>query len=667
MSELNNTLIINGETLPINGERNVLELARKHGIFIPSFCYHSGLSTYGACRLCLVEIERMGIQAACCTAPRPGMVIKTNTEEITEIRKVAVQLLLANHKVECPTCEKSDACSLLKISRSLGIKENMFEQRKDFGEIDESSPSLVRDPSKCILCGDCVRACKEIQGIGVLDFAFRGSKSVVIPAFGKGLNKVECVNCGLCSKVCPTGAIMVKNETDKVWDVLYKKEKVAVVSIAPAVRVAIGDMFGLKTGEIATGKMVAALKKLGFDYVFDTSYGADLTVLEEGQEFIHRKTQGGVLPQFTSCCPAWFKYCEEFYPDLIPNLSSAKSPQQMLNSAIKEYLPQMIGKTREDIYTVSIMPCTAKKYEIKQKKFTKDGKPSVDVVLTTIELGNMIKQAGIDFANLEPESFDMPFGAKTGAGVIFGVTGGVTEAVLRYAYEEITKEKLTNVDFKDVRGLEGVREAEVELNGIKIKIGIVHTLKNAKKVCDLIREGKCEYDLIEVMTCPGGCINGAGQPKNFEPNYIEKRAKGLYAADKNQDLHKSQENLFVTKLYNDFVGEVGNETAHHLFHTSFAPKQRIKDENMDLIGAVESTQKKITVCVGRNCLNNGSQALLKKLIDYVQENKLDYKFSVKGVFCFENCDKGPYVAINGKAIEHATFEKAVEAIQADKD
>jgi len=657
-----NTLTIDNQVLPIDGERNILELARKNGIFIPSFCYHSDLSVYSACRLCLVDIEGMGIQTSCSTSPRAGMVIKTNTEEVRDIRKIALELILANHNQKCPSCEKSDNCSLLAISKRLGVNEIRYKQKTEFEPMDTSSPSLVRDPSKCILCGDCVRACSEIQGIGVLDFAFRGSNSSVIPAFNKKLNCVECVNCGLCSVVCPTGAIMVKNENESVWKALDSPNKITVASIAPAVRVAIGDMFGLPAGEVATGKIVAALKSIGFDYVFDTSYGADLTVIEEGTEFINRKVNGGVLPQFTSCCPAWVKYVEQFYPDLIPNLSSAKSPQQMFGAAIKEFLPDMIGRKKEDIVNVSIMPCTAKKYEAKQKKFLKGGIPDIDIVTTTIELGNLIKQAGIDFANIEPESFDMPFGAKTGAGIIFGVTGGVTEAVLRYAAEKIAGMKVSVVDFKEVRGLEGIREAEVTLGEITLSIAIVHTLENARIICEQIRAGVCKYDIIEVMTCSGGCINGAGQPRSCDTKYKEKRAKGLYSADKDQDFHRSQDNHFITKLYEDKIGDVGNHEAHELFHTHYNSKKRIKDEDMDLIDAIGSDKTEIKVCVGTSCMVKGSQDLLKKLLNYIDKNNLSEKFDVKATFCFEKCDRGPMVSIAGTEIENCDIDKAISAI-----
>ncbi|MBQ0105983.1 MAG: [FeFe] hydrogenase, group A [Armatimonadetes bacterium] len=549
MSEVKNTLFINGKELPIDGERNLIDLARKHGIFIPTFCYHPNLPKYGACRLCLVEIEKMGLQAACCISPRPGMVIKTNSEEVREVRKVALELLLANHRVECPTCAKADNCDLLALSKKYGIKESGYYKSNQEACIDASSPSLVRDNSKCILCGQCVRACKEIQGIGVLDFAYRGSKSKVIPAFGKDLASVECVNCGLCSKVCPTGAIMLKDETNDAFAAI-DSNKVTVASIAPAVRTAIGEMFGLEASEDTTGKIAAALKALGFDYVFDTSWSADLTILEEGTELVKRlTTEGSVLPQFTSCCPAWVKYCEEFYPELIPNLSSAKSPQQMIGAAIKEFLPGIIGKTREDIYNVSIMPCTAKKYEAKRPEFNDD----YDLVLTTQELGNMIKAAGIDFANLEPIEFDNPFGMKTGAGVIFGVTGGVMEAALRYAYEVVTGDKLDTLEFMDVRGFEGIKEAEVDLKGTKVKICVVHTLSKAKEICDMVKAGKCNYHFIEVMTCPGGCINGAGQPAGFDCSLVQKRSDAIYKADIEQKLRKSQDNPFVQALYKDYI------------------------------------------------------------------------------------------------------------------
>jgi len=659
--EKNNTLTIDNRILPIDNERNILELARKHGIFIPTFCYNSDLSVYGGCRLCLVDINGW-LETSCSTKPKAGMVINTHTEKVRRIRKVAIELQLANHKQECASCEKNDSCSLLEISKRLRVDKVRYPKNTKFKPIDTSSPSLVRDPSKCILCGDCVRACSEIQGIGVLDFAYRGADAAVVPAFDKDLNCVECVNCGLCSTVCPTGAIIIKNETDKVWSAIDNKDKITVASIAPAVRVALGDMFGLPAGELTTGKIVGALKSIGFDYVFDTSYGADLTVLEEGTEFINRKLNGGVLPQFTSCCPAWFKYVEQFYPDLIPNLSSTKSPQQILGSVIKECLPEMTGKTREDIVNISIMPCTAKKYEAKQKKYHVNDNPDIDVVITTIEFGNLIKEAGIDFNKIEPESFDMPFGFKTGAGVIFGVTGGVTEAVLRFAAEKIAGIKAGVIDFKEVRGSRKLREAEVELGDTKLKIGIVHTLKAASEVCEQIREGKCDYDLIEVMTCPNGCINGAGQPRNSDPEFIKKRAAGLYASDKTLDFHRSQDNQFIKELYAEKIGEYGNQTAHDLLHTHYSPKKRIKDIDMDLIDAKGSDKTEIKVCVGTSCMIKGSQDLLKKLLNHIDDNNLNSKFDVKATFCFENCERGPMISVGETEIENCDIDKAIDAL-----
>ncbi|HHX39237.1 MAG TPA: 4Fe-4S binding protein, partial [Armatimonadetes bacterium] len=448
----NEFLTIDGKEVRIEGERNLLEVIRKAGIDIPTFCYHSHLSVYGACRLCLVEVEGRGIVGSCSTPPEPGMKVKTTTQEIREIRKIAVELLLANHEKTCPTCSKSATCQLQEIARRLGVDEVRFKSTHEPVPVDRSSPSLVRDPNKCILCGDCVRVCHEIQGIGAIDFAHRGSSTAVLPAFGKDLKHVECVYCGQCASVCPTGALTVKSEIDAVWEALSDPKKKVVAQIAPAVRVAIGEHFGLAPGTVSMGQTVAALKAMGFDQVYDTSFAADLTVIEEANEFLARKEKGERLPIFTSCCPAWVKFAEQYYPSLLPHLSSCRSPQQMFGSIAREVLPEKLGVDNKDLVIVSIMPCTAKKFEAKQEKFIQDGIADVDHVLTTQELGRMIEAQGLRFSRLEPESLDMPFGFKTGAGVIFGTSGGVTEAVLRYAVEKVSGTRLEGVDFRAVRG-----------------------------------------------------------------------------------------------------------------------------------------------------------------------------------------------------------------------
>ncbi len=656
-------LIIDGKEIAIEGERNLLEIIRKAGIDIPTFCYHSDLSVYGACRLCLVDVEGRGIVTSCSTLPEPGLKVKTNTEEIREIRKITIELLLANHDKSCPTCPKSAACQLQDLARRLGVEEIRFKQTAEKQPIDRTSPSLVRDPNKCVLCGDCVRACHEIQGIGAIDFAGRGAESAVVPAFGKDLDKVECVYCGLCATVCPTGAITPKSEVEEVWKALHDDSKTVVAQIAPAVRVAIGEYFGMEPGTINTGQMAAALKAMGFNQVYDTSFAADLTVIEEGTEFIARKTKGEKLPQFTSCCPAWVKFAEQYYPDLLPNLSSCRSPQQMFGSLAKDTLPAKLGVEKKDIVVVSIMPCTAKKFEAKRPEFSKDGAMDVDHVITTQELGRMIEESGLKLNKLEPESLDMPFGFKTGAGVIFGASGGVTEAVLRFAAEKISGVKLDSVDFKAVRGEDGIREATINVAGTELKLAVVHGLANARVLAEKVRAGQCEYDLIEVMTCPGGCIGGAGQPVSRDADVKKLRARGLYDSDKMLEFHKSQDNHMVSECYAKHLGKVGGHKAHNLLHTSYHSRRRITDSDIDLVTGQAKDKLEVRVCVGTSCMVRGSQTLLKQLLAHIDDQDLQGEVEVRATFCFEQCDRGPTVAVGKTVIEKCSFEKAIKTLE----
>lgn len=656
------TLTLDGKEVTINGERNLLELASNNGVTIPTFCYHSELSVYGACRLCLVEIEGKGITTSCSTPPEAGMVVKTNTAEIRTMRKIAIELLLANHEQACPTCSKSATCKLQDLARQMGVTEVRFKSTNKRKPIDTSSPSLVRDPNKCILCGDCVRACREIQSVGAIDFAHRGSGVEVLPAMGKNLGDVECVHCGQCAAVCPTGALTPKFEINPVWKAIEDPAKTVVVQIAPAVRVALGEYFGEEVGTVNTGKIVAALKAMGFDKVYDTCFTADLTVIEEAEEFIARKVKGERLPQFTSCCPGWVRFAEFYYPELLENLSSCRSPQQMFGSLAKSVLPKQLNVEKKDLVVVSIMPCTAKKAEARRKEFNVGGVADVDYVLTTQELGRMIEQAGIQFDKLAPESLDMPMGFKTGAGVIFGASGGVTEAVLRYAAEKLGKTRLDNINFTEVRGNQQLKEAEVTVGGVNIKLAVVHGLRNARKIAEQARKGQCPYDIIEVMACPGGCIGGAGQPICHDPEMRKKRAASLYEIDKTLQLHKSQDNHMVAALYKDELGEVNGHRAHELLHTEYSSKRRMMASAMPLTGATDGDAVKVKVCVGTNCFLKGSQQMLKNLVHFVDENNLMGLVDVSATFCLGECAHGPNVSVNDEVINACTFEKARDAI-----
>jgi len=658
-----NCVTIDGRPVPIEGERNLLELIRKAGIDLPTFCYHSELSVYGACRLCLVEVEKRGIMGACSTPPEPGMVIRINTKELREIRKIAVELLLANHDQSCPTCFRNGACKLQEIARKLGVSQVRFKPIQEPMALDLSSPSLVRDPNKCVLCGDCVRMCSEIQGIGAIGFAYRGHKTAVQPAFGKGLADVECVNCGQCSSVCPTGALTPKSEIEDVWNLLADPEMTVVAQIAPAVRVGLGECFAAAPGDPIMGRMVTALKTIGFDQVYDTTFAADLTVVEEAEEFLSRKAAGKKIPQFTSCCPGWVQFAEQYYPELLPHLSSCRSPQQMFGSLVKEMLPEQLGITRKKLAIVSIMPCTAKKFEARRPEFAKDGTPDVDCVLTTQELARMIDQAGLRFNDLEPQSRDMPFGFGTGAGVIFGASGGVTEAVLRYAAEKITGKTLHATDFTDVRGDSGLREINLDVGGVTLRLAVVYGLANARVVADKVKTGECNYDLIEVMACPGGCVGGAGQPVAPSLAARKLRAQRLYQSDKTRQLHKAQDNIFVNQCYSKFLGDIGGHKAHELLHTAYQSRRRITDETLVLLsGNAAETRLRVQVCLGTSCHLRGAQDILNGLLGHIVEQGLENVVDVRASFCHEQCANGPTVTINGEVLTHSTLESVLVAL-----
>lgn len=571
--ENENFVTIEGKRVAIEGERNLLELIRKANFNIVTFCYHPELAVYGACRLCLVEVEGMGIVASCTVAPRPGMKVRVNSDEIRKLRRINLELLLSSGNHNCTLCSKSGNCKLQKLAKDMDVTEIRFKSKKLDSHKDATSAALVRDHSKCILCGNCVRICNEVQGIGAIDFAFRGFRAKIATAFNKELGEShECVSCGQCARVCPTGALMPNSsEIEEVFKAINNPKKKVAVHIAPAVRVGLGEIFGLPQGKNIDGKIAAALRMLGFDYVYDTAFSADLTIVEEATEFLERFKKGVNLPQLTSCCPAWVNYVEKFTPEFIPNLSTARSPMQMMGPVIKADYVERGGK-REDLVVVAVMPCSAKKSECKREEFYVDGNPDTDYVVTTVGLARMIKEAGIDLANLENEWFDMPFGTKTGAGVIFGASGGVMEAALRYALAELDPEGARSVKFTSLRENSTFKEKEITVGDIKIRVAVVSGLKNARKLLDDIKAGKNKYDFIEVMSCQGGCVAGAGQPQFEGWSARKKRAEGLYQED-TELAYKSQDNSGVMALYGRVLDKIGGKKAHQLLHTHYTDRK----------------------------------------------------------------------------------------------
>lgn len=577
------TLFINGKECEFTDEPNLLEVIRKAGFDVPTFCYRPDLKPFGSCRMCVVEVEypngRVMVNSSCTMPPEAGIKVSTNSARVRKIRKTVLELLLANHDRECTTCDKSGNCDLQKYSEEYGIREIRFPKLKaeKMQPIDDYNPSIKRDPNKCILCGACVRACQEFQGHAVLGFANRGSKTVVQPLNGKHLSEVDCVFCGQCQAVCPTGALTIKTNTEEVWDVINDKSKKVVVQVAPAVRVAIGEMFNLPAGQNSIGKIYSALRKIGFDLIFDTNFSADLTIIEEATEFIGRLSNKGTLPLFTSCCPAWVRYLETQHPDMLGHLSTCKSPQGMLSPVMKELLPKYHeGFTKENTVVVSIMPCTAKKYEAKREQLMRDGKYETDYVLTTKEFGRMIKEAGIDFNELEDEKADSPFGEYSGAATIFGASGGVAEAAARTAYYYVTGENIADNDIKEMRGVDAnsrSKSVELDIKGTKVVVRVVSTLLEAEKAIKEIKHGTANFQLLEVMACPGGCVNGGGQPTSCSNAKVkEERAAGLYTEDKNLPVRRSHENPDIIKLYENDLEKAGSHKAHELLHTTYSDK-----------------------------------------------------------------------------------------------
>ncbi len=647
------TLTIDGFRVGIEAETNLLQVIRKAHIELPTFCYHSELSVYGACRLCMVEVEGRGLVTACTTTPEPGMKVKTQTVEVRELRKMNIELLLASGNHDCPTCGKSGSCKLQSLAERLGVDKVRFKAPVEEKPLDLTSPSLIRDPNKCILCGDCVRFCSEIQGIGVLDFTHRGSQSMVSPAFNKGLAEVDCVACGQCAAVCPVGAILVKTEVERAYAAIQDPKKTVVVQVAPAVRAAIGEAFNAVNDTFTMGRIVSALRRLGFDKVYDTSFSADLTIWEEATEYVNRKQQGGVLPLITSCCPAWVKMAEHDFPEILPHISSCRSPQQMFGSLAKEILPKDLGVAREDLVVVSIMPCTAKKFEAAREEFKVNGNPDVDLVLTTQELARMIQDAGILFPELPVDSLDQPFGTKTGAGVIFANSGGVTEAVIRYAAGRLGED---NPAIEEVRAEKNRREFTASTPLGEIKMAVVHGLAKAKELVQEIKAGKSDVEFVEIMACPGGCIGGAGQPVTHSAATRRHRTQVIRDVDTTHDAHCPQENHVIKDLYRERLGEPNGHEAHRLLHTHYHSRKRIEGDGISLSEITGTAKIPVSVCIGTACHLRGAQDLLKRVLKHVDEAELDECFDIKATFCMENCDRGPSVRVNGHLLRRATFE-----------
>ncbi|MFO7815958.1 MAG: NADH-dependent [FeFe] hydrogenase, group A6 [Halanaerobiales bacterium] len=562
-------LEIDGQEVEVEEGKTILEASEEAHINIPTLCYEENLSIYGGCRLCVVEVEgEETLKPACATKVEEGMSVKTHSPTVREVRKNLFELIIASHHIDCNlnclTCSRSQNCDLREIAADIGVSEIRVPPIDIAYDTDESSFSIVREPNKCITCGRCIRKCEEIQGVGIFTTANRGPSTIVTTFEEKGIGNVECTNCGQCILACPTGALHEVYHYENVWDVLQDEDKHVVVQTAPATRVAIGEPFGAKPGTIATGQMVAALRRLGFDKVFDTNFTADLTIMEEGTELIKRIQQGGTLPLFTSCSPGWIKFIEHQYPEFLDNVSSCKSPQQMFGAIAKTYYAERNDIDIEDLVVVSIMPCTAKKYELDREEMSED----VDYSLTTRELARMFKQAGIDILNLDEEEYDELLGVSSGAADIFASSGGVMEAALRTAYEILTGEELGNIDFEQVRGLKGLKEGSVVINDMEVKVAVVHGLANARIILEKIKSGE-EYHFVEFMACPGGCIGGGGQPLPTNEEILEKRMNAIYEIDSSKKIRKSHENPFIKKLYEEYLEEPGSHKAHELLHTEY--------------------------------------------------------------------------------------------------
>ncbi len=567
-------LTINGKECWANSGETILKVADREGIKIPTLCYLKGFSPTGSCRICMVEVNGNRLVPSCAFPVAEGITVSTNSEKVRRARKTIIELLIANHPQDCLTCVRNGNCELQTLAAQYGVRSYRYKGERRTAKIDVASPALERDPEKCILCGRCVQVCHEIQNVGAIDFVRRGFSSQVSSAMERSLNTVPCVFCGQCITVCPVGALREKSHQKQVWAAINDPGKIVVAQVAPAVRVALGEEFGMEPGSVVTGKTISALRRLGVDFVFDTNFGADLTILEEATELIERLQNGEILPMLTSCSPGWIKYIEHFYPELLPNLSSCKSPHEMEGALIKTYWAQKLGIEPDKIFVVSIMPCTAKKFEAKRPELGGDF-PDVDAVLTTRELARMIRIAGIDFTKLSDEFFDDPMGESTGAASIFGAAGGVLEAALRTAHFYLTGKEMRDLEFSPIRGLHGVKHAEMELDGTVLRVAAVNGLKNISKILDKIREGETPYHFIEVMACPGGCVNGGGQPLPAAPEKLRKRTEAIYEIDRSFAKRCSHHNESLQKLYQDFLGEPNGHKSHALLHTHYIERENV--------------------------------------------------------------------------------------------
>lgn len=571
---------INNLPYSVDAGITILEACKQAGINIPTLCYLKDINCIGACRVCVVEVKGARSLIASCVYPvSENMEISTNTKNIIESRKTTIELMLSDHEQQCLSCTRNQNCELQRLAVQYGCDANKYTGEKLEYEVDTTTDYLVRDNNKCILCRRCVAVCDKVQGVNVIGANNRGFNTHIACAFEKNLDGVACVGCGQCISVCPTGALVEKDEIDDVLEALANPKKIVVVATAPAVRVAIAEEFGYPIGTNAEGKMVSALRKMGFNYVFDINFAADLTIMEEGYEFLYRMRNNGTLPMITSCSPAWIKFCEHNYPQLLGHLSTCKSPQQMFGSVAKTYFAEKMSIDPKNIYVVSVMPCVAKKFEKNRDNQNASGYPDIDTVLTTRELAKLIKREGIIFEDLQDDSFDAPFGIGSGAGLIFGATGGVMEAALRTVADVVTGKDLVNIDYKEVRGTEGIKEAVYNINGVDVKVAVVSGLSNAGKIMEKIAHGTCDYHFIEVMSCPGGCVNGGGQP--IHDAYTRRtvdikklRADAIYQGDKNNLLRKSHKNPAIKQIYAEYFGEPNGEKAHHILHTSFVKRNR---------------------------------------------------------------------------------------------